>query len=548
MGETFEQSVGCNCCRSYLPAPLLSRGIPNSLTQLWGTSHPSLELRLRARKASGRVRPEGENRAALGRAQGSQRIARLSNTTMPPDVRPEYDRGSLGLGAVHIGLGAFSRALIIPTFEAALRGGDLRWGVSGASLRNDRSHSALSPQDGLYSLTTHDGAAQHTRIVGALIEVLAPRDRASLVTRLASPQTHLATLTITEQGYFDDSGTQPGGVAAQVLADALALRRDRRLAPLSILSCDNITDNGRRAREAVLGVAQRRDDNLAAWIEDNVAFPCTMADRITPSPQPSDAASAEACLGVADHGGVVTEPYWQWVIENKFAGEHPDFAALGCDLVIAIGPWQDNKLRLLNAAHSAVAYLGSLAGHDRVSAVMKGAHYRAFVQQLMTEAQTGLDQRWGAADRTSYCAAIMRRFANERLAHETRQIAADGSIKVKLRLAPSLEARYEAGLSAPALTLAAAAWMRWQLGADDHGRPIPLDDRFMERTSKALMQRSPAEIVEALLTTRLFGDALPRSAAFRGAVVAALAFLLEHGAEAAVASISQGRDWALATK
>ncbi|RZJ00115.1 MAG: mannitol dehydrogenase family protein, partial [Brevundimonas sp.] len=371
---------------------------------------------------------------------------------LPGDVaRPAYDRGQVKTGVVHLGIGAFHRAHQAVVFDDALAGGDPRWGVLGASLRSPGVRDQLNPQDGLYTLVVRDGAEETLRVIGAGRGVLVgPEDPAALVRAMAQPDVHILTLTVTEKGYRLDPATgalrlDDPEVAAD-LADlsaprtapgyvvaALKARREAGLTPFTVISCDNLPHNGKRIRAGVLEMARRIDGGLADWIEAEGAFPQTMIDRIVPATTPEDVARLSERLGVEDQGMVKAEPFTQWVIEDRFAGERPDFAALGVQLTDAVEPWEDAKLRLLNGAHSAIAYLGALSGYEHVHEAVAVPAFRAFVEALWDEAERTLSPPPGL-DIPTYRTELMARFSNSALQHRTRQIAMDGSQKLPQRL------------------------------------------------------------------------------------------------------------------
>jgi fructuronate reductase len=471
-------------------------------------------------------------------------VTRLSNAALadlPAEVeRPGYDRAAVKTGVVHLGIGAFHRAHQAVVFDDALRSGDLRWGILGVSLRSPGVRDQLNPQDGLYSVVVRDGVADRTRIIGAVQGVLvAPEDPAAVVAAMASPDVHIVSLTVTEKGYRLDpaSGgllTGDADVAADLadlskprtapgfLVAALAERRRQGLAPFTVVSCDNLPHNGARVRSAVLAMAEAHDPTLAEWIAAEGAFPQTMVDRIVPATTPDDIAAQAATLGVRDEGMVKTEPFTQWVVEDRFAGPRPDFAALGVQLTAEVAPWEDAKLRLLNGAHSSIAYLGGLAGHAFVHEVVAVPAFQAFVERLWDEAEATLNPPPGL-DIPAYRTDLMARFSNPSLQHRTRQIAMDGSQKLPQRLLASIAARLDADQSIDALSLGVAGWIRWQEGITETGETFTVDDPMAARLSEALSGATTAEArvraVSALgeiVSPRLANDARFIKAVTRG--------------------------------
>ncbi|MBR0551267.1 mannitol dehydrogenase family protein [Stakelama marina] len=487
----------------------------------------------------------------------SERLSQAATADLPAAVEtPGYDRNAVTQGVVHLGIGAFHRAHQAAVFDAALRAGDLRWGITGVSLRSGSVRDQLNPQDGLYSLVVREGDQQDIRIIGAVdTVVVAPEDPQAVVAALASPDTHIVTLTVTEKGYKLDPATgrlrdDDADIAADLqslaaphtvpglLVAGLAQRKAAGLPPFTAISCDNLPHNGQRLRKAVMTMARAHDKALADWIEAEGAFPQTMVDRIVPATTDEDIAALAETLGVEDRGMVKTEPFTQWVIENRFAGPRPDFDALGVQLTDAVPPWEDAKLRLLNGSHSGLAYLGGLAGIDFVHEMVAREDARRFVETLWNEAEVTLSPPPGL-DIAAYRAELMARFANSALQHRTRQIAIDGSQKLPQRLLATIAARREEGLASPALTLAVAAWMRWQGGTDDAGKPHTVDDPLADRTAAALNGCDTAEArVKALLAINaIFPTELAADQPFRSALTEWLNILETDGALVAMATL-----------
>jgi fructuronate reductase len=484
-------------------------------------------------------------------------MKRLSSATigeLPGSVTlPTYDRALVKAGIVHLGIGAFHRAHQAAVFEAALEAGDLRWGITGASLRSAGVRDEMNPQDGLYTLVTRDGSGDSLKVMGAVREVLvAPENPEALVEKLADPDVHIVTLTVTEKGYKLDPATgallaDDPDVAADCtdltaprtapgfLVAALSARRDLGLEPFTAISCDNLPHNGRRLEQAVLAIARAHKAELADWIEANGAFPETMVDRIVPATTPADIAALESVTGLADQAMVKAEPFLQWVIEDRFCGPRPDFENLGVQITASVAPWEEAKLRMLNGAHSGIAYLGGLAGIDFVHEVVAIPAFERFVQALWDEAEATLSPPPGL-DVAAYRIALMERFANPALQHRTRQIAMDGSQKLPQRLLASIAARRAKGLDVDALALAVAAWMRWQGGCDDAGNMHVVDDPLAALTASRLAGvDDPETQVAALLSIdAIFPPALAADAGFRAVLVRHLTSLAEHGARATI--------------
>ena len=478
---------------------------------------------------------------------------------LPAEVAiPGYDRAQVTTGVVHLGIGAFHRAHQAVVFDDAIKIGDLRWGVLGASLRSPGVRDQLNPQDGLYTLVVRDGSDEHLRVIGASRGVLVgPEDPAALVAAMADADVHIVTLTVTEKGYRLDPATgdlllddpevtadladiaaprtAPGFIVA-----ALQARKAAGLKPFTVVSCDNLPHNGKRIRAGVIAMARHIDPVLADWIEAEGAFPQTMIDRIVPATISEDIEKLRARLGVEDQGMVKAEPFTQWVIEDRFAGERPDFAALGVQLTDAVEPWEDAKLRLLNGAHSAVAYLGALSGHEHVHEVVAVPAFRAYVEALWDEAQTTLNPPPGL-DIPAYRDALMARFSNAALMHRTRQIAMDGSQKLPQRLLAGAAERLAAGQGIEAMALGVAAWMRWQSGVTEGGETVVVDDPLAAKTAELLAGAADDQArVSALLTlSAVFPPALAADDRFAVAVTGAYMSLSRNGAVEAARAVTE---------
>jgi fructuronate reductase len=310
----------------------------------------------------------------------------------------------------------------------------------------------------------------------------------------------------------------------------LALRRQRGLAPFTAISCDNLAGNGARLAGAVLAAAGARDPGLREWIAAHGAFPSTMVDRITPATTEADIEALAERTGVVDRAMVKTEPFWQWVIEDRFAGPRPAFEEVGVQVVADVAPWETAKLRLLNGAHSAMAYLGGLAGLTFVHEFVGDPVRVSFINRLWDETETTLRPTAGL-DIPAYRASLLARFANPALNHALRQIAMDGSQKLPQRLIAPFAARMAQGRPSPALALAIAAWMKWQGGRTDTGEGFAVDNPLASQTRRIAAAGSAAERVAGLLSLpAVFAPELADNAAARKALTSALERLDLHGA------------------
>ncbi|CAN0371187.1 unnamed protein product, partial [Phaeothamnion confervicola] len=339
-------------------------------------------------------------------------------------------------------------------------------------------YDALAPQDCLYTVAVRSGAGTQHRIIGSVLQTeVAKHNPAHLIARMAASATRIVSLTITEKGYChtpqtgeldadhpdiihdlahpDAPRSAPGFIVA-----ALARRRAAGVAPFTVLSCDNLSANGRTVKRILTQFARLRSPELAKWIADGVTCPSTMVDRIVPETTDADRAAVTIELGMTDAWPVITEPFTQWIVEDDFAAGRPDFARAGVQLVADVTPFEHMKLGLLNASHSALAYLGYLSGHETIAATMTDVRFAAFARGIMADAAVTLSMPEGT-DLKAYSASLLQRFANPALHHRTWQIAMDGSQKLPQRLLGTMQDRLRQGLPVHTHALAVAGWMRY---------------------------------------------------------------------------------------
>lgn len=416
----------------------------------------------------------------------SQRLSDRTLAALPSSVAtPGYDRATITPGIVHLGVGAFHRAHQAAYVDDCLAAGEKDWGIVGASLQSASTAQALGPQGGLYTLAVRGSDGERLRVVGSIGEILvAPHGPAKLLDALTDPRIRVVTLTITEKAYLRDAAgdldaSHPGIVtdladpakprtAHGFLVEALARRLAAGTKPFTILSCDNLPSNGATLHRLLRQFAALRDAGLAKHVE-GVSCPSSMVDRIVPATTDADRARVLEALGVEDAWPVMTEPFSQWVIEDKFSAGRPDWERFGVQVVRDVSPFEEMKLRLLNGAHSSIAYLGLLAGHDTVAKSFGDPAIRRFVNALWSEAATALPAGAGL-DPKSYVAALTERFDNTALAHRTAQIANDGSQKLPQRIIGTALDRLAAGAGADHLMLTVAAWIR---AAELRGTKLP---------------------------------------------------------------------------
>ncbi len=386
--------------------------------------------------------------------------------------RPSFDPGRLPCGIVHLGIGAFHRAHQAVFTEDAIAAAGGAWGIVGASLQRPEVPDTLSGQDGLYTVETLGNEA-HYRVMGVLRGTLfAPRDREKLLTALAAPATHAVTLTLSEKGYcLDASGgldiphpditsdlasPQAPRSAIGWLALAFAERRKNGAGPVTVLSCDNLGSNGEKLGNAVRAFAERAHPGLNAWIAGNTAFPLTLVDSIVPASDASHRARVEHALTMMDLASVQREEFAQWVIEDRFASPLPAWGKAGAEIVPDIAAYQRLKLHVLNAAHSALAYLGLPRGHRLVREAIADPELLTFLEDMMARE---IAPALAALDVMSYWRTVKRRFENPMIDHRLAQIAEDGSLKLPQRLFPLLEANLRTGQAIGRMAKVIRAWL-----------------------------------------------------------------------------------------
>lgn len=482
----------------------------------------------------------------------------LANLPSAPAVAPR----ELTVGIVHLGLGAFHRAhQAVFTEQAALITGETRWGICGVSQRSAIVRDQLAPQDGLYSVLERGGASPTLQVIGSIREVLcAPEDPDAVAARIADPDVAVVTLTVTEKGYraaagggldltdqeiqADLAGRPPRTVVGQ-LAAGLVRRAESGGGPLTVVSCDNLVANGpflRRLMEDYAAasspvetrIGARFGDQLAAQLEA-VRFPASMVDRIVPATTDTDRAEAQQLLGgVRDEAVVVAEPFIQWVIEDDFAGARPGWEKAGAVFTGDVAPWEQAKLRMLNATHSLLAYLGGLRGYETIAEAVRDEQLAALATELMTADVVPTLTPPEGLDLTAYGASVLERFANPALKHRTAQVAMDGSVKLPVRLLGTVRDRLAAGAEPRLASLAVAAWMMYiAIGVDANGRELPLDDPLASTLRAAVdgVRRRPVDLVEALLGVEaVFGPDLRDHPVFRALLIDQLTGLLPEGA------------------
>lgn len=458
----------------------------------------------------------------------SPRLSPASAEKLSAIVKRHDGARPSGPRIVHLGLGAFARAHLAAFTDDANDIANEAWQIVGVSLQRPDMRDQLKPQDGLYTLVSEAVQARSYQLIKSVREVLvAAENPAAIVALMSDPTTHIISLTVTEKGYchlpasgkldrthpdiHHDLATPSAPRSAIGFLVAAADRRRRAGAPpFTVLTCDNLPSNGHMLRELVLEFASLRDFALAQWIAQSCAFPSTMVDRIVPATTKHDIAQTEAALGVWDAAPVMAEPFRQWVIEDHFASKRPAWEQVGAQLVDDVAPYELMKLRLLNGAHSTLAYLGYLAGYETVADASADPLFAKLLERLWAEIIPTVPAPDGV-DLNAYTRTLLARFQNPAIRHRTWQIAMDGSQKLPQRLLSPLRERLSQGAPIDTLALSLAGWMRYVMGRDEHGQVIEVRDPLWRqfRDKLATTGTSCEAVIDGLLAiTAIFGDDL----------------------------------------
>ena len=470
---------------------------------------------------------------------------------------PTYDRSKLVSRIVHLGFGAFHRAhqAVYADILAAEHGSD--WGYTEVNLIGGEQQIAdLNHQDNLYTVAEMSADAWTARVVGVVKEALHAQvdGLETVLAKMCESQVAIVSLTITEKGYCHSPATgqlmldhpfiaadlqnphQPKS-APGVVVEALARRKAAGLPAFSVMSCDNMPENGHVMRNVVCAYARAVDAGLADWIESHVTFPSTMVDRIVPAVTPETLDKIEQLTGVRDPAGVACEPFRQWVIEDNFVAGRPAWEKAGAELVSDVIPFEEMKLRMLNGSHSFLAYLGYLAGYQHINDCMGDENYRRAAHDLMLKEQAPT-LKVQNVDLARYADLLIARYTNPALRHRTWQIAMDGSQKLPQRMLDSVRWHLADNSRFTLLALGVAGWMRYVGGVDEQGNAIEVCDPLLPVIQAAVAQSEEGESrVKALLAIEaIFGKDLPLNGQFVDQVINAYLSLLSKGAKATVAA------------
>jgi mannitol 2-dehydrogenase len=470
---------------------------------------------------------------------------------------PAYDRDRVSPGVVHFGVGGFHRAHQAMYHDRLMNdGAALHWGICGVGVMPADRHmqQALDAQDGLYTLVLkHSDGTYEPRVVGSIVEYLfAPDDAEAVIARMASESTRIVSLTITEGGYnisdvtgeFDAGNPEvvrdlePGAVPRTtfgLITEALLRRRERGLAPFTIMSCDNLQGNGHLTRRVCTAFARLRNPDLGDWIEREVQFPSSMVDRITPVTTDEDRAEIRKRFGMDDRWPVVCEPFAQWVLQDTFTDGRPPYEEAGAQIVDHVDPYELMKLRLLNASHQAMGYFGYLCGYRLVHEAARDPLFQAFLLGYMNVEATPTLAPVPGVDLDGYKHTLIERFCNPQVRDTIARLCAQSSDRIPKWLLPVIRQQLATGGEIRRSAAVVASWARYAEGVDEQGQPIEVVDRFRDRLMQ--LARSQRASPDAFIANRqLFGD-LVDNKRFVAEYRSALASLHQGGARATLQSL-----------
>ncbi|MCL9777246.1 fructuronate reductase [Vibrio methylphosphonaticus] len=487
-------------------------------------------------------------------------MTNISNQPLNASVsQPTYDRSKLKSRIVHLGFGAFHRAHQGLFTDEVARKTESDWGMCEVNLFGGEDLiKSLREQNHLYTVAEKGAESTDVKIIGSVNESLHPScdGTDAVIEKMAEPQVAIVSMTITEKGYCADPATglldknnalviadlanptQPKSALGYIV-QALKIRRERGLTPFTVMSCDNVQENGHVAKAAILEFAQLLDAELGAWIEANVTFPCTMVDRIVPAATEETLNEITELLGVQDPCGIACEPFRQWVIEDNFVAGRPDWNLAGAEFVADVVPYEEMKLRMLNGSHSFLAYLGYLGGYAHISDTMTDEGYRTAAFDMMMQAQAPSLNMPEGTDLEGYAKLLIDRFTNPSLKHKTWQIAMDGSQKIPQRMGGSLRFHLEQGSDFKWLAAGIAGWMRYVSAVDEQGNDIDVRDPMADMLKSVCDEHGHnVSVVPALLSVEaVFAPEIGKNARVIKEVSAAYQSLIESGARATVAAL-----------
>jgi mannitol 2-dehydrogenase len=465
---------------------------------------------------------------------------------------PRYDRQKVGQSIMHIGVGGFHRAHQALYCDDLLNeGADSQWGFCGVGLlkTDARIRDVMLSQDCLYTLVERSLAGDSARIIGSIVNfAFAPDDSQKVIERMASPETRIVSLTITEGGYYIDQSTgeldgkhtdlqhdlahpHEPSCSFGYLLEALDRRRLRGLAPFTVMSCDNIQSNGEVAKKMLTAFAELRDPGLRNWLDEKCLFPNSMVDRITPATTDEHRALVREKFGIDDGWPVMTESFKQWVIEDHFVDGRPKWEQVGAQMTTDVLPYEKMKLRLLNASHQALCYIGMLLGYQLVHETMEDDGIRTLVQKMMDQEVTPILSPVPGVDLTEYKKTLIERFANPAIRDQLSRIGIYGSSGIPKFVLPSILDQLKRGEPIKLLSFTIAAWFRYLNGLDETGKEMPMLDPMASKLRERA--KTAGKDARQLLRMReVFSEELASDPTFAKEVSDTLNSFYQNGARA----------------
>lgn len=484
---------------------------------------------------------------------------KLSNanlSSLPANVRvPTYDRSRVGQRIAHIGVGGFHRAhQCVYNDDLLHQNAGSEWGLCGIGLLpvDSRIGEVLHSQDCLYTVVERSAAGDKARVIGSIQNFLhAPGNPNAVLEKLASAETAIVSLTITEGGYYVHQGTGEFNAehpdiqndlahphepkcAFGYLAEALERRRDRGLVPFTIMSCDNLQGNGDMVKKMLLAFIELRDPKQRNWLEQNGAFPNSMVDRITPATTDEHRALVREVFGIDDAWPVMTEPFRQWVIEDHFVQGRPAWEQVGAQFTSDVLPYEKMKIRLLNASHQAICYVGMLQGYEFAHEAMADQRITKLMRTMMDVEVTPVLSEVPGIDLSQYKATLIERFANPAIRDQLGRLGTEGSARIPKFVVPSIIDELKRDGPIKLLSLTVASWFRYLSGKDDAGKSMPMNDPMLDQLREAAIAggKDPRRL---LAMRQLFSEEVANNPRFGKEVEEALASFYEKGTAATLA-------------
>ncbi len=472
---------------------------------------------------------------------------------------PKYQRSDLRAGIVHIGVGNFHRAHQAVYLDDLFNAGhDHDWALVGAGVREPDvdMRAKLEAQDWLTTVVEQEAGASTVRVTGAMIGFVPPFDVEAMLSRLASPEIRIVSLTVTEGGYYISPATQrfdpahpdiaydaaheeAPKTAFGLIAAGLKRRRAAGLAPFTVMSCDNIPGNGHVTENAVAGLAELSDPELAQWIRANVAFPNSMVDRITPATTDRERAILRDSYGVEDAWPVFCEAFRQWVVEDKFPAGRPGLEKAGVTFTADVAPYELMKIRILNGGHAAIAYPAGLLDIHFVHEAMEDGQIATFLETLEKREILPVVPPPPGVDLEAYRRKVAERFANPKIGDTISRLCLDGSNRQPKFILPTVRDRIAGGASVAGLALVSALWCRYCYGESESGKVIPPNDPSWDRLQAAA--RPARSDPRAFLAMRDIFGVLADHPAYVAAFSGALGALWSKGVRATLADYLDGK-------